>query len=137
MHHFEKKLGNIKKLIIFAVSKFNTMSDHLKKISAHDSYILYKVCSIYGVSIEDFLGKCRSRDLVNARKMASYYFRKVCNYSVTKIGRIISEIPKDHTTIIYHVKCFEHYLKYEDETKSLYSLLPIKAFTSLQYKPKN
>lgn len=113
---------------------------HIRKLGANDMSVLLHVCNIYGVQMIDLLGTRRKRELVEARKMASYYFRRVWNYSLTRIASIIGVVPKDHTTIIYYVDHFEHYLKYEEDTKSKYNLLTISAnigFTSLKYKPLN
>lgn len=96
---------------------------HISKLGTNDLHILLHVCNIYGVQMIDLLGTRRKRELVEARKMASYYFRRVCNYSLTRIAHIIGVIPKDHTTIIYYVDHFEHYMKHEEETRSKFSLL--------------
>lgn len=87
----------------------NDIQEHIKRLSAYEFTLMNTICNYSNIKIDDLLGKVRKNQYVNARKIASYLFKKN-GYTNERIGSIISLIPKDHTTIIYNVKkASEHY----------------------------
>jgi chromosomal replication initiation ATPase DnaA len=87
----------------------NDIQVHIKRLSAYELAIMNTICDYLNIQIDDLLGQDRKRRYVNARKMASYLFKKN-GYTNEFIGTIISLIPKDPTSIIYNVrKANAHY----------------------------
>lgn len=111
---------------------------HIMNLPQKDLDIIATCANLYNVDIYDVFSRNRKRELVNARKMASYYFYNVYNYSLRKIGEKLSIYPQNHVTVRNAVIKFESHLKHEDTASHNYSLLitPTHNFTSLKYKPK-
>lgn len=113
------------------------LQQHIESLTAHDYTLLNTICDTIGIDFADLVGQKRDRKFVNARKIASYLFQKK-GYTYENIGQIISIIPKDHTTIIYHLKCAKHHYNNEPHFKfmvdSVNNNLCKQNFTSLKYK---
>jgi len=63
--------------------------------------ILDTTAEMFGMSIEDLVGKSRSRPLVTARQISMYVFRQMTDFSYPAIGREFGG--RDHTTVIHAV----------------------------------
>ncbi|MDQ6796688.1 MAG: chromosomal replication initiation protein DnaA, partial [Actinomycetota bacterium] len=63
--------------------------------------ILDATADMFGMSIEDLIGKSRSRPLVTARQISMYVFRQMTDFSYPAIGREFGG--RDHTTVIHAV----------------------------------
>lgn len=109
----------------------------IDELRASDFEVIRKICEMYKVNEYTFFRQTRNREVVNARRMAAYYFYHVRKYTKSKIATIISEVPKDHTTVIHLINTFKDYLDTEQHTADLYAtlLMPRIEFTSLKYKP--
>ena len=111
---------------------------HIKRLSAYEYSLINTICDTTGIDFSDLVGQKRHRKFVNARKIASYLFQKK-GYTYENIGQIISIIPKDHTTIIYHLKSAINHYNCEPHFKfmvdSVINNLSKQNFTSLKYKP--
>lgn len=116
----------------------NDITEHIKRLSAYEYSLMNTICDYSNIKISDLLGKVRKNQYVNARKIASYLFKKN-GYTNERIGTLISLIPKDHTTIIYNVrKANEHYElepHFKTIVDSVVSNLNKTDFTSLKHKP--
>ena len=62
--------------------------------------ILQAVAKAYSISVDDIKGRRRTKDMAEARQLASYFLRKINSLSYPAIGRILG---RDHTTAIYSV----------------------------------
>ena len=62
--------------------------------------ILEEVGRSYGVSAADIKGKKRTQNIAEARKMAMYIIRQVCELSMEDIGK---EFGRDHSTVVYSI----------------------------------
>jgi len=114
-----------------------TIKGHIMNLSKKDLDVIATCANLYNVDIYDVFSRNRKKELVNARKMASYYFYNVYNYSLRKIGDRISIYPQNHVTVRNAVIKFKNHLQTEPKTAHNYSLLitPTHYFTSLKYKP--
>ncbi|MGI9023528.1 MAG: chromosomal replication initiator protein DnaA [Acidimicrobiales bacterium] len=63
--------------------------------------ILDTTCEMFGMTIDDLIGKSRSRPLVTARQISMYVFRQMTDFSYPAIGREFGG--RDHTTVIHAV----------------------------------
>ncbi|MGI8778512.1 MAG: chromosomal replication initiator protein DnaA [Acidimicrobiales bacterium] len=63
--------------------------------------ILDATADMFGMTIEDLIGKSRSRPLVTARQISMYVFRQLTDFSYPAIGREFGG--RDHTTVIHAV----------------------------------
>jgi chromosomal replication initiator protein len=64
--------------------------------------ILETTAEMFGMSVDDLVGKSRSRPLVNARQICMYVFRQMTDFSYPAIGREFGG--RDHTTVIHAVE---------------------------------
>jgi chromosomal replication initiator protein len=64
--------------------------------------ILETTADMFGMAVEDLIGKSRSRPLVNARQICMYVFRQMTDFSYPAIGREFGG--RDHTTVIHAVE---------------------------------
>jgi len=63
--------------------------------------ILDATADMFGMAIDDLVGKSRSRPLVTARQISMYVFRQMTDFSYPAIGREFGG--RDHTTVIHAV----------------------------------
>jgi chromosomal replication initiator protein len=63
--------------------------------------ILEATAEMFGLTIEDLVGKSRSRPLVTARQVAMYVVRQMTDFSYPAIGREFGG--RDHTTVMHAV----------------------------------
>ena len=113
--------------------------EHIKKLSPYEYALLNTICDYTYIKIEDLIGQNRKRKFVNARKVASYLLHKQ-GYTYNDIGDIISFVPKDHTTIMYHIfkanehlKCEPYFKNIVDSVTNIISKYEDK-FSSLKHK---
>jgi len=64
--------------------------------------ILDTTAEMFGMSVDDLVGKSRSRPLVTARQISMYVFRQMTDFSYPAIGREFGG--RDHTTVIHAVE---------------------------------
>jgi len=117
---------------------------HLGKLKQKEIEIITTICEKLNVNLDDFYSKRRIRHKnILPRFIASYLFKKL-DYPLVEIGKIISIIPKDHTTIMHSIKTLNDLIDTDVKIKEIvYSLLylvktfhqPKVYFTSLKYKP--
>ncbi|MFN2608306.1 MAG: chromosomal replication initiator protein DnaA [Acidimicrobiales bacterium] len=63
--------------------------------------ILDATADMFGMAVDDLVGKSRSRPLVTARQISMYVFRQMTDFSYPAIGREFGG--RDHTTVIHAV----------------------------------
>ena len=63
--------------------------------------VLDATAEMFGFTVEDLIGKSRSRPLVTARQIAMYVLRQMTNFSYPAIGRQFGD--RDHTTVMHAV----------------------------------
>ena len=118
------------------------LQEHIKTLNAYEYSLLNTICDYSNIKLIDLLGQKRKRKFVNARKIASYLFKKN-GYTNQDIGQIISLIPKDHTTIMYQVRLAYQHLQFEPQFKNIVDSVNNiisdnnSDFTSLNYREWN
>lgn len=75
--------------------------------------VISEVARYYGVSIEDILGKKRSKDIVMPRQITMYLLRSELDLSFPQIGSHLGG--RDHTTIMYGYEKIESLVTKKDD----------------------
>lgn len=68
-------------------------------------------CSVCGVKKKQFMTPNKKGEVVMARQLASKVFRDYMKLSYTEMGTIVSNRPKDHSTMIHSVKTVNNLLE--------------------------
>jgi chromosomal replication initiator protein len=78
------------------------------------------VCDYFALHEEDFYGKVRKREFVEARSYFMWIAKKSFHYTLADIGRVLG---KDHTTVIHGLRTLEDLMfsqeRISDEMKEL------------------
>lgn len=88
-------------------------------VSAAPAVILQIVAEATGVSIEDFIGSSRRREISTARQIAMYLMRQHTDLSLPRIGEVFGG--KDHTTVMYSCDKIGQLLTKDQRTSQLVS----------------
>lgn len=116
----------------------NEIEKHIESLSTKEYVLFNSICDKIGITLADLIGQRRFKTFANARKIATHILYKN-GYSLHHIGKIISIVPKDHTTIIYQRECARnHYhkeIEFRNIVDSLFFDFKSISFTSLKYKP--
>ncbi|HEY9086901.1 MAG TPA: chromosomal replication initiator protein DnaA [Anaerolineaceae bacterium] len=62
-------------------------------------HVVTAVANVFGVSVEQLLGRDRSREIALPRQVAMYLMREMANVSLPQIGESLGG--RDHTTVMY------------------------------------
>ncbi|MBQ4578036.1 MAG: chromosomal replication initiator protein DnaA [Clostridia bacterium] len=63
--------------------------------------VLKEVSAFYSVPADKITGKAQNKEVVLARKVASFLMRELCSMSYPEIGKVLN---RDHTSVIYGVE---------------------------------
>ncbi len=63
--------------------------------------VIEATADMFGLTIDELIGKSRSRPLVTARQVAMYVLREMTDFSYPAIGRAFGD--RDHTTVMHAV----------------------------------
>lgn len=83
-------------------------------------YIIAATAEVYGVSVDDIIGRSRKRRITDARHMAIYLTRHKTLLSTTDIGDIFG---RDHATVIHSINKVEGMLNFDRLTTESYRLI--------------
>jgi chromosomal replication initiator protein len=92
LNNTELTLESTKKLL-------GTLSPKPQNRGLTPKHIISLVAEFYGVAIEDILGSCRKKTLVNPRQIIMYLLREDLGNSYPTIGQEIGN--RDHTTVMH------------------------------------
>lgn len=67
-------------------------------------YIVEKIAAYYNLSVEDILGKGKTKNIANARQTAIYLMRKLTGLTLAEIG---SALNRDHSTVLHSIRKIE------------------------------
>ena len=67
-------------------------------------YIIEKIASYYGISIEEISGKSKIKNTALARQISMYLMRKLTNLTLEEIGAVLN---KDHSTVLHAIRRIE------------------------------
>lgn len=72
----------------------------------------------FDVNDADLCSKCREAQFVYPRKLYCYLARKIIGASTTRIGKSLGD--RDHTTVLYSIRCITELLEQGDEKTLAY-----------------
>ncbi len=93
------QLNNVVLSVEVAKQVLSTITTNMQKKILTTKDILHTVTSYYDVTIEDILGKCRSKNLVIPRQITMYLMRLEMECSFPTIGQELGG--RDHTTAMH------------------------------------
>ncbi len=67
-------------------------------------YIVEKIAAYYNLTVEDILGKGKTKNIANARQIAIYLMRKLTGLTLAEIG---SALNRDHSTVLHSIRKIE------------------------------
>jgi len=74
-------------------------------LSKRDEYLML-ISSITGIPSDDIMGRCRTRDISDARHLLMWALTRLCGYSTTQVGLMVH---RDHASVV-HSKNFIEFL---------------------------
>jgi chromosomal replication initiator protein len=77
--------------------------------------VVRKVADVYGLSMDQILGRDRSREVVLPRQIAMYLLREEANISLPQIGEALGG--RDHTTVMYACDKINDLLERDDRLR--------------------
>jgi len=86
-----------------------------RRSEVHPEEIVRKVADAFGVSVENMLGRDRSRQIALPRQIAMYLMREEANISLPQIGEALGG--RDHTTVMYGCEKVAEMLEQDDRLR--------------------
>jgi len=83
------------------------------------------------ISKSDFTSPSRKRIIVDARMIYCVVARNLGGYTLSEIGKSIN---RDHATVLYAIRNYEHLSNYDPDIKSKYYKASV-IYRTLEYKP--
>jgi chromosomal replication initiation ATPase DnaA len=116
----------------------NNIQQHIKRLSAYEYSLMNTICDYSNIKLSDLLGQKRKKKFVDARKVTSFILKQK-GYTHQNIGEIISIVPKDHTTIMYHFEKAKAHYEFELEFRNLVIMVKnkMKVFEDKQKELSN
>jgi len=74
------------------------------------------VCNVVRVTKDEVIGTSKKMELVYARELFLYFTKKILDCHVVSLQQFI---PRNRSTILYHIKIFEDNYKYNLEFRRL------------------
>lgn len=101
--------------------------------------VIEMICTHFSINRALMFKKSRKRERVDARFMYAYWLRTNTKLSLKKIGIEMSDVPKDHTSVIHAIDTMRDLISTYAEYAQLYNSLPVllhicPKFTSLSFK---
>jgi chromosomal replication initiator protein len=93
----------------------------------HDN-IIPMVAEVYGVTVEDILGKTRKQPIAEARQMAMYIYRSHAQFKFDAIANIFG---RKHPTVISGVQSALALIDVDNTTKQKYNQILVKLCPNL------
>ena len=81
------------------------------------------VCSYFNIPLKDIHSKSRKQEIVKARHICMFLFKKHTNYSFAHIGSLIGK--RDHATVLHGVKAIQNLLDVNKSFRSEMSELDV------------
>ena len=78
--------------------------------------IIKEVCELWGVSVEEVVGKKRNLPLPLIRCMAIKHIRDSCGLPFQQIGNLFN---RNHATMIHYIKMYESEYSYNKEFRDI------------------
>lgn len=110
MRHYFNTQSGIDAVTYAAIVRKDTSEQKLKEDAVMD--IIEAVARVFDISVEDITGTRRIPEFVYPRQIAMYLCRHKTEAGLKEIGAAFN---KDHTTVIYAIKCIGDYLYVKDK----------------------
>jgi chromosomal replication initiation ATPase DnaA len=116
----------------------NEIQKHITRLNEYENTLFSTICQYANIQIDDLVGQKRKKRFVDARKATSFILKQK-GYTHQHIGEIISLIPKDHTTIMYHFQKAKAHYDLELEFRNLVIMVKnkMKVFEDKQKELSN
>ena len=75
-------------------------------------FIIEKIAAYYNLSVEDILGKGKTKNIANARQIAIYLMRKLTGLTLAEIGGALN---RDHSTVLHSIRKIEDSIATDSE----------------------
>jgi len=94
----------------------NILVDFLpRRQEARPEHVVRQVAEAFGVTVEEILGRDRSRQVALPRQIAMYLLREEANASLPQIGQVLGG--RDHTTVMYACEKVADMLERDDRLR--------------------
>jgi|TARA_R100000482_G_scaffold120945_1_gene66644 hypothetical protein len=84
------------------------------------------------INRDEFISPSRKREIVDSRMIYCVVARNLGGYTLSEIGRSIN---RDHATVLYAIRNYDHLSNYDESMKHKYYKASI-IYRTLEYKPK-
>ena len=84
------------------------------------------------ISRDEFISSSRKREIVDSRMIYFAVARNLGGYTLSELGKSVN---RDHATVMYAIRNYEHLSSYDESMKHKYYKASI-IYRTLEYKPK-
>ena len=84
------------------------------------------------INREEFVSSSRKREIVDSRMIYFAVARNLGGYTLSELGKSVN---RDHATVMYAIRNYEHLSSYDESMKHKYYKASI-IYRTLEYKPK-
>ena len=84
------------------------------------------------INRDEFISSSRKREIVDSRMIYFAVARNLGGYTLSELGKSVN---RDHATVMYAIRNYEHLSSYDETMKHKYYKASI-IFRTLEYKPK-
>ena len=81
---------------------------------------------------DEFISSSRKREIVDSRMIYFAVARNLGGYTLSELGKSVN---RDHATVMYAIRNYEHLSSYDESMKHKYYKASI-IYRTLEYKPK-
>jgi chromosomal replication initiator protein len=115
------QLNNLQPTVESAKQVLQALTASAPKDSLTPKKIIEAVSSYFDIAIEDLVGNCRRKELVNPRQIVMYLMREEIKSSYPSIGQELGG--KDHTTAIHACNKISEAIKTDSKTQNDVTIL--------------
>ena len=84
------------------------------------------------INRDEFISSSRKREIVDSRMIYFAVARNLGGYTLSELGKSVN---RDHATLMYAIRNYEHLSSYDESMKHKYYKASI-IYRTLEYKPK-
>ena len=84
------------------------------------------------INRDEFISSSRKREMVDSRMIYFAVARNLGGYTLSELGKSVN---RDHATVMYAIRNYEHLSSYDESMKHKYYKASI-IYRTLEYKPK-
>ena len=95
-------------------------------------YFLNSYVIANDINRDEFISSSRKREIVDSRMIYFAVARNLGGYTLSELGKSVN---RDHATVMYAIRNYEHLSSYDESMKHKYYKASI-IYRTLEYKPK-